>query len=572
MKRDLNKIWQVAPPVPMEAKNQLSQYNAVMQQLLFNRGIITPEQAEIYLDQQGPLYDPFLLIGMDAAVERIDRAIRQAERIAVYGDYDVDGVTATTLMVQVLRALGGKVKAYIPDRFDEGYGLNNEALDLLAQEEVRLIVTVDCGIRSLVEAVHAQELGLDMVISDHHEPKAELPAALAVINPRQPGDPYPEKNLAGVGLAFKIAQALYQKITGDAGQANDWLDLVAVGTVADIVPLIGENRALGKAGLVLLRRAQRQGLYSLAKAAGFEDDKISKLTARDIGFMLGPRLNAAGRLESAMAAYDLLMAVDRNDAGDLALQLDNQNRERQRLTQSMQLEAEDLFPGDEAAPLLIFAYKPEFDFKSAGLVGLVASRLTESYYRPSIVACQENGFIRASCRSIPEFHITHALDECSDLLVRHGGHAMAAGFTVQEDNLSGLIANLNAIAERELAQRELHPVLHADLEMTLRELRPELLIDLDQLEPTGLGNHSANFVSRNLQIKRVILMGSEKQHLKLVVTDGRITYDAVAFRMGHLADDLPAQIDLMYAFERNYYNGRVTLQLMVRDLKPSAGF
>jgi single-stranded-DNA-specific exonuclease len=331
--------------------------------------------------------------------------------------------------------------------------------------------------------------------------------------------------------------------------------------------LSGENRAMVKAGLTLLRQGQRQGLRSLAGAAGFKTSE--NLSARDIGFMLGPRLNAAGRLESAMAAFDLLMAEDYQVAGPLALQLDDQNRERQRLTQSMQLEAEDLFAEYETAPLLIFAYKPEFDFRSAGLVGLVASRLTEAYYRPSIVACRENGFIRASCRSIPEFHITQALDECADLLVRHGGHAMAAGFTVQEENLSGLMNSLNAIAERELAQRELRPVLHADLELALRDLRPELLTDLDQLEPTGLGNRSAYFISRNLQIKRVILMGSEKQHLKLVVSDGRITYDAVAFRMGHLAERLPGRIDLLYAFERNFYNGRVTLQLMVRDIKPS---
>lgn len=568
MKRDLNKVWEVAPPLPAEAEKELSIYKPVMRQLLFNRGIITQEQSLVYLNRQGPLYDPFLLTGMDAAVERIERAIRLAERIAVYGDYDVDGVTATTLMVQVLRALGGNAEAYIPDRFDEGYGLNNAALDQLAQEQVKLIVTVDCGIRSLAEAAHARESGLDMVISDHHEPKDELPVAVAVINPKQPGDQYPEQNLAGVGLAFKIAQALFQKLAGDAGQADAWLDLVAVGTVADIVPLSGENRALVKAGLGLLRQGQRQGLRSLAGAAGFKTS--DNLTARDIGFMLGPRLNAAGRLESAMAAFDLLMAEETQVAGPLALKLDDQNRERQRLTQTMQSEAEDLFAAQETAPLLIFAYKPEFEFKSAGLVGLVASRLTDAYYRPSIVACQENGFIRASCRSIPEFHITQALDECSDLLVRHGGHAMAAGFTVQEDKLTELIAGLNAIAERKLAQLELRPVVHADLELALRDLRPDLLTDLDQLEPTGLGNHGAYFISRNLQIKRVILMGREKQHLKLVVTDGRITYDAVAFRMGYLADQLPARIDLLYAFERNYYNGRVTLQLMVRDIKSSA--
>ena len=241
MKRDLEKIWEVAPPISKETNTQLSMFKPVMRQLLFNRDILTQEQASVYLERQGPLYDPFLLTGMDAAVERIDRAIRNAERIAVYGDYDVDGVTATTLMVQVLRSLGGNAEAYIPDRFDEGYGLNNTALDELAQENVKLIVTVDCGIRSLAEAAHAKESGLEMVISDHHEPKTELPEAVAVINPKQPGDLYPEKNLAGVGLAFKLAQALFQRIGGDAGQADAWLDLVAVGTVADIVPLSGEN-------------------------------------------------------------------------------------------------------------------------------------------------------------------------------------------------------------------------------------------------------------------------------------------------------------------------------------------
>ena len=379
MKRELKKIWEVEPPISPEANAQLAGYSPVMRQLLFNRGVLDQKLAQVYLDRQGPLHDPFLLTGMEEAVERIDRAIRQAEQIAVYGDYDVDGVTATSLMVQVLRSLGGEVRPYIPDRFEEGYGLNIAALDLLAEEGVQLIVTVDCGIRSLAEAAHAQELGLDMVISDHHEPKAELPVGVAVINPRQPGDLYPEKSLAGVGLAFKMAQALFQKICGDAEGADAWLDLVAVGTVADIVPLSGENRALVKAGLALLRQGRRQGLRSLAGAARYEN--MDNLTARDIGFMLGPRLNAAGRLDSAMAAFDLLMAENSGEAGPLALQLDDRNRERQQLTMSMQSEAEALFPADEEAPLLIFAYKPEFDFKSAGLVGLVASRLTEAYYR-----------------------------------------------------------------------------------------------------------------------------------------------------------------------------------------------
>jgi single-stranded-DNA-specific exonuclease len=567
MKRDSRKTWQVMPAVPEPVAGQLKGYSKVLAQLLYNRGIHSAAEAELYLDRQGAVYDPFEMIGMQAAVDRIVRALREAEPIAVYGDYDVDGVTATALMVQVLRCLGGNAEAYIPDRFDEGYGLNNAALDRLANAGFKLVVTVDCGIRSPAEALYARQLGMDLIISDHHEPRTELPDALAVINPRQEGDPYPEKNLAGVGLAFKIAQALFQRLPTAGMQAEDWLDFVAVGTVADIVPLSGENRTLVKAGMELLRRGARQGLRSLAGVSGFSTN--ANLSARDIGFMLGPRLNAAGRLESAMAAFNLLMCQDAMDAGPLAMKLDDQNRQRQQLTQSMQLEAEALFEGEGEAPRLIFAFKPEFDYQVAGLVGLVASRLTEAYYRPSIVACQENGFVRASCRSIPEFHITQALDECARLLVRHGGHAMAAGFTVRQEDLAELMDNLNLIAERELANRELRPVLQADLELPLVQLRPDILIDLDRLEPTGLGNRSASFISRNLQVKRAFQMGKENQHLKLVVTDGKITFDAVAFRMGHLAFTLPSRVDLLYAFERNYYNGRVTLQLMVKDLKSS---
>ncbi len=567
MKRDLEKIWEVAGAVPAQISQELRAYGRVMQQLLYNRGVHTAAAAEQYLNREGALYDPFLMLGMEAAVERLLHALASKERVAVYGDYDVDGVTATALLVQVLRSLGGQAEAYIPDRFEEGYGLNNGALDRLKDDGFLLVVTVDCGIRSLAEAEHACALGLDLIITDHHEPKPELPVALAVINPRQLGDTYPDKNLSGVGLAFKLAQALILRSPQSGLCAEDWLDLVAVGTVADIVPLVGENRAMVKAGLNLLRRGSRQGLRSLVGAAGFASS--SNLTARDIGFMIGPRLNAAGRLESAMRAYNLLMAATPDEAGPLALALDDQNHDRQQRTQSIQSEAETLFPGDEVAPFLIFAFKESFDFQMAGLVGLVASRLTEAYYRPSVVACQENGFVRASCRSIPEFHITEALDECSTLLVRHGGHAMAAGFTVRRENMDLLVENLKTIADRKLAGRELRPVLHADLELPLWQLKPDILTDLDWLEPTGLENRSAYFVSRNLTVKSKKTMGHEGQHLRLVVSDGRITYDAVAFRMGHLAESLPGKIDLLYAFERNFYNGRVSLQLMVRDLKPS---
>jgi single-stranded-DNA-specific exonuclease len=533
-----------------------------MQQMLYNRGILDTDAAAHYLRDEGSTHDPFLLPDMAAAVERIWYALDHQEPIAVYGDYDVDGVTATALLVEVLKRLGGNVTGYIPNRFDEGYGVNNEALDNLHEQGIRLVVTVDCGIRSPREVEHARQLGMDMVISDHHEPKADLPDALAVICQKRPTNIYPERNLAGVGLSFKIAEALLTQRPVEGVNLADWLDLVAIGTVADVVPLTGENRSLVRAGLKSIRFGQRQGLLSLVNVAGLS---IQKISARDIGYGLGPRLNAAGRLESALAAFDLLVSVDLRATGLLAQKLDDQNRERQRLTQKIQVEAETLAHASEHDSLL-FAVETGFEM---GVVGLVAARLTDAYYRPAIVGARGEEFTRASCRSIPEFNITQALDECTLLLERHGGHAMAAGFTVRNDNLEELSRCLHSIAQRELGERDLRPTLRADMEIPLKELRPNLLRELDMLEPTGLGNPEAVFVSSNLKVKSYKKIGTEGQHLRMSVSDGYITYDAVAFRQGHWANQMPERIDILYVFETNSYQGRESLQLNVRDIRPA---
>lgn len=554
--------WQIAPALPAEANIALVEYPYPIRQILYNRGCLDADSAERYLRAQPEMYDPFQMIGMEDAVARILSAISMGEEIVVYGDYDVDGVTATALLVQVLQQMGGKARAYIPNRFDEGYGLNNEALDVLAQEQVRLVITVDCGIRSPVEAEHARSCGMDMIITDHHHPKDEIPNAWAVICPRQEGDPYPDKNLAGVGLAFKLAQALLLRHPVEGVSAEDWLDLVALGTVADLVPLVDENRGLVRAGLRILRMGRRQGILSLAQAAGLNPER---LTAGDISFGLAPRLNAAGRLESALAAFAILMSTDPMEAGPLAQKLDDQNRQRQKITQEIQLAAE-LMAAEEVSPHLIFAVHPEFN---SGVVGLAASRLVEAYYRPAIVGQIGEETTRASCRSIPIFHITKALDECADLLVRHGGHAMAAGFTVSNHQLEELRVRLQAIAERELADQELVPSLRADIELPLSEIRPSLLPYLDQLQPTGTNNPEAVFVARNLWVTNSRTVGAEKKHLKLTVTDGSITYDAIAFRQGHWQDQMPESVDLMFTFEKNNFQGREYLQLNVKDIQPS---
>jgi single-stranded-DNA-specific exonuclease len=430
------------------------------------------------------------------------------------------------------------------------------------------VVTVDCGIRSLQEAQYAAELGMDLIISDHHHPGASLPEALAVINPKQAGDTYPEKNLAGVGLAFKLVQGLFDEINlkgNGAGflDASQYLDLVALGTVADLAPLTGENRTLVRAGLHAMHQPRRQGLVSLMGAAGINPSSVN---AGDIGFALGPRLNAAGRLDSALAALQLLLTDDLFEAGHIAQQLDIQNRERQQIMHAIQERAELLALERDPNALLLIAVDADFN---PGVVGLAASRLTDQYYRPAIVAQRGEDFTRGSCRSIPEFHITQALDGCADLLEHHGGHAAAAGFTVRNDRLEELIDRLQAIALEQLADLDLRPTLQADMELPLSALKPEILPDLNRLQPTGYGNPQPAFVSHDLKVLRSRTVGKDNSHLKLTVTDGRITYDAIAFRQGHWQGQMPPKIDLMYFFEVNEFNGRSYLQLNVRDLKPA---
>lgn len=561
-----SKRWIIPPQLTPQADLALAAHPPALRQILFNRGISTRETAHSFLRAELTFdSDPFLMKDMRKTVERICRALETNEQVAIYGDYDVDGVTATALLVQALRGLGGNVREYIPNRFEEGYGLNNEALDTLLAEGVSLVISVDCGIRSPAEAAHAKSIGLDLIISDHHEPAGDLPQALAIVNPKQEGDTYPEKYLAGVGIAYKIAQALHQTIKSSGLQLETFLDLVALGTVADLAPLTGENRHLVRGGLRQMRQSARQGLISLAAMA---DISLQKVTAINIGFALGPRLNASGRLDTAIDSYKLLTTGDPAEAGMLAQQLNVQNGQRQQMTRKIQAEAEALALSEDPDPLVLFAVDEDFN---AGVVGLAAARLTESYYRPAIVGHSdpEKGETRCSCRSIPEFHITQALDQCADLLVRHGGHAAAAGFTVHNNNLDTLKLRLREIAARELDGKDLRHSLLADAEAPLSEMTPELLKYLDLLEPTGYGNPGAVFISRNVRVVNHRAVGADAKHLKLTVSDGKVGFDAIAFRLGEWAGKLPERIDLMYTLETNEYNGRTTLQLNVKDLKPA---
>lgn len=562
-----SKRWIISPLIPPSVNQNLTEFSPLLRQLLYNRGISDANSARAFVDcaSSAPT-DPFLIKDMSAAVELLHHAIPSGIPIAIYGDYDVDGVTSTALLYEFLQQLGSMPRVYIPNRFEEGYGLNPEAIQQLASEGIGLIITVDCGIRSVAEVALARELGMRVILSDHHLPGQDLPSADAIINPRQPGDTYPYKHMAGVGLAYKIVQAYLTSYPIEGMQADNWLDLVAIGTVADLAPLTDENRALVHSGMQVMRSMNRQGLYSLAQISGI---KLEKINAGNIGFGIAPRLNAAGRLDSAMAAFDLLTTRDLVQAGTLAQQLDSQNSHRKDITLQIQTVAvESALKADPTVPI-IFAASPDFN---EGVVGLAASRITEALYKPAIIGHQSGSFVVASCRSIAEFDITGALDACSDLLIRYGGHSMAAGLTVSNENLPALLERLNTQARKTLAGLELAPVLGIDREIFLDKLRaehvPGIMEDVSLLEPTGRGNPEALFCSRNLQVKQARAVG-DGQHLKLTLRAGTKDYDGIAFRQGYWLEEMPNLVDIAYAFDINNYMGRQTLQLNIKDIKPS---
>jgi single-stranded-DNA-specific exonuclease len=564
------KKWLVAPPAPEEHLARFPDLHPVIAQLLYGRGLISPEDVACFLACGHRETDPFALAGMDEAVARIRRALADQERILVYGDFDVDGVTATALCLQVLRALGAHPTAHIPHRLEEGYGLNEETLSRLAADGAQLILTVDCGVRSLREIACANELGLDVVVTDHHSVGDELPAAAAVVDPKRPDNAQRIDQLAGVGVAYKLAQALLQRQREHSLapqpvelDAHQLLDLVALGTVADLVPLVGENRALVRRGLELINQLERPGIAALCREAGL---RAGQIDTNAIGYGLGPRLNAAGRVAHAQTALQLLDTADQEEARRLAAELGRLNRERQELTRSTQQLARELaLEGADSAPLL-FAADASFP---AGIVGLVASRLADEFYRPAIVVEVGEEVSHGSARSIPEFHVTRALDQCADLLIRHGGHAAAAGFSVSNGDLPLLADRLRAVAEEWLDQVELVPALAVDLETDLSAMSWDLLRELAHLEPCGIGNPQPLFLSRGVRLLGHRRVGEEGRHLKLTLSDGELVWDGIAFRQGEAADGLGPSVDLVYHLELNEWNGNRRLQLNVQDIRPS---
>jgi len=573
--------WTIAPSQPLLVGTLAAaqKISPLLAQCLVNRGFSEPATMENFLAPRlKNLADPFLLPNMGTAVERLLRARELGEALVIFGDYDVDGVTSTTLLLEVLRSLGWRADAYLPNRMDEGYGLSRDGVEnCLKKYPVKLLLAVDCGSTAVETIDWLGGRGVEVIVLDHHQVSSPAPKAVALVNPQlslaadAAAGAKHFQELCSAGLAFKLAHALLKRgrETGLPG-AQDFdlkplLDLVALGTIADLVPLTGENRILVTAGLEKLNTTQRPGLMALKQVA----QSPEKLGTHDVGFQLAPRLNAAGRLETAEESLHLLLAETVEDALPLAQNLDARNRERQKIEKSMV---------EEVIGVVRAKFDAQKDFVVVegqllwhiGVVGIVASRVLQEFYRPTLIIGGENGQMRGSGRSIAGFDLAAALRECDDLLLRHGGHAMAAGLSVLPEKIELLRERLNAIARRSLQPEDLQPPLRLDAEIGLDEVNFDSLAELDRLKPNGMGNPAYQFCARGLTHKKPLCrMGANKQHVKMWVTDGRVTHEAVWWNAGN--GSLPVgKFDLAFAPSLNDYNGRTSVQLKVLDWRSMA--
>ncbi|MPZ24560.1 MAG: single-stranded-DNA-specific exonuclease RecJ [Dehalococcoidia bacterium] len=523
--------------------------------LLHQRGMRTTEQCREFLgDLAFTEHDPFQLPDMDRAVDRIMAAIRGGERIAIYSDFDVDGVTALAQLSEGLRELGADVLPYIPDRFGEGYGLNMPAITELSEQGARLMITADCGISAVDEVRHAIDCGVDVIIMDHHTLPPDLPEAYATVNPKAPDSIYPCRDLASGGLAYKLLQAVYAAAETTFDKER-YVELAALATVCDMVPLYGENLHILRRGIEAMKRTRRPGLLALLDVAGVEQAQIDEGA---FGWKIGPRLNAAGRIAHAMASFNLLTATDEATARGIASEIDRLNLERRQVQAECTRLARELIAEEELGPIIITGHESF----SPGVVGLVAGRLAEEFHRPSIVYEIGEETSRASARSIPEFSIVAALQEAGDLFERYGGHSQAAGFTIKNSRLPELKARLAEIAGRELEGVDLRPSLDIDAVVPLRALRHEELGWLGRLSPFGIGNPQPTFLSPGVIVREARQVGADGDHLRLRLRDGTMTWSAIAFGQGDAEVREGMTCDVVYNVTPDRFSGGFQLEVL----------
>ena len=556
------KRWRILPSPPTPYTKRFHNLPYLWARLLYHRGLQSSDQADAWRrPAEGALQDPFLLPGMDRAVQRLEQAISAGETIAVYGDFDADGVTGCAVVSMALEHLGARTLPYIPHRVDEGHGLNADALMDLAGRGANLVVTVDCGVTDVTEVGLARELGMEVVITDHHAPSDTLPDAAAIVAPRHPQATVAPSPLAGVGLGLKLVQGLYSHLqTPLPGQ---FLQLAAIGTIADLVPLEGENRLLVAQGLASIRSEPLPGVQALLNVAGVD---AAAVDAEVVSFALAPRINAAGRVEHAAQALKVLLAPQVEDAMPPARELERLNVQRRELTKGA---VEQVWPQADAQrhrPLLFVADEE----LQEGVIGLAASRLVDAYYRPAVVVAKRQGLSRGSCRSIPEFNMIEALTECRGLFARFGGHHMAAGFELETALLPQVDERLNAIAERTLAGLDLTPNIDIDAEVSLGAFTPDTLRFIQSMAPFGAGNLPPTFLSRNAEVTQARTVGATGSHLLLKVRQDGLAWNAMGFGLGESWVEGVQRIDLVYSLGIDRWNGVETHRLMVKDWRPCA--
>ena len=555
--------WNLAPPVTFVPGEDSGGYSPLLIQLLRNRGVTRKEEYAAFLSSDRDLLgDPYLFDGMKEAVDRIHRAVKNGETAAIYGDFDADGITATATLVQGLGLLGLKALPYIPHRETEGHGLTVPMLKNLQEQGVSLVITVDCGVTDVAEVKQANEMGLDIIITDHHSPLEVVPEAVAVVNPKMPGSKYPYNNLAGVGVAFKVLQALFQG-TGREDELLKLTDMVAIGTIADMSSPLGENRYLIKEGIKHINNHTRLGITELIKQTRLEGSEID---ADKVGWVIAPCINAAGRLADGLIGYKLMVTEDVKEARELALSLTSKNEERQQLTAATLSRAKEHVMGLGLQPL-IFTADREYPM---GIAGLVAGRLTEEFYRPSIVIHIAEEVSHASCRSIAEFDIIAALNKFSHYFSRYGGHAAAAGFTMETEKLTKLEQELSFYAAEKLTGVELRPHLNIDAEVKLNQMGGDTYAITQKLAPFGISNPVPIFMSKGVELIDRRTMGNGGEHLRMKLRQNGTVFDAVAFRFANHIKEFAAHIDVVYNLEIDTWNGRNQLRLNILDFKRSA--
>jgi len=538
----------------------------ILAQLLINRGTKEVIGAGKFLKADlKDLRDPYIFQDMEKAVDKILRAANNNERILIYGDYDVDGITSVALLFSILREFTNNLYYYIPNRFQEGYGLNEEAIDIAFKNNFKLIITVDCGISSIHEIEKANNYGIDIIVIDHHQPQKDLPSAIAIINPKCDKN-YPFKELAGVGVSFKMAQALYLKLKKNQDDLWNLLDYVALGSIADSVPFIDENRILIKYGLKTLNQTKKEGLKALIMESGVN---YGNLGTKEVNFALAPRINAAGRLGDSKLALELLLTDSKYKAKHLSRKLSEINKRRQEIGDNILREAREFASiqvKEEDNKVLVLASENW----NQGVIGIIASRLVDEFNRPTIVISKKDGIAKGSGRSIKGFHLYNVLELCQDILINFGGHKLAAGITIESNKIPEFKSMINEISQNFIKKDDLHPELKVDTQILLSDINFGLIKDINILEPFGIGNPQPVFCSYKNIISDWRLVGEKREHLKLKIKDGNRTLEGIGFKLSRTGNQIFSEnkiVNLAFNIELNKWNGTENIQLNIKDIK-----